>query len=374
MRRVALMLCMFCCCSVIHGASVKLVRVPDDGIQPQVEVDHKGFLHLIYFKGEPMGGDLFYVKRASNDSTFSKPIQVNSIPASIIAGGTVRGAHLALGRNGRVHVAWMSSPVANGGKHEKLPMFYTRLNDAQTGFEPQRNVIQRAYGLDGGGSVAADTLGHVYVSWHAGKDEASRKVWVVRSDDDGKTFAEEVPAWGEETGACGCCGMRAFAEPSGALYVMYRSAKDMVHRDMYVLKSDDYAQTFVGVNVHEWETNRCPMSTAIMASGKANTWAAWESKDQVYLSMIGNLSQIQPVNPGSGEKKNKHPALAQNDAGEVLLAWSIGAGWKKAGTLGYQLFDASGRPLGDPIVGETVPVWSRPAVAALSEGYFVVLY
>lgn len=374
MFRWILIVCGVCFGSTVYGASVQLVRVPDGGIQPQVASDHMGVLHLIYFKGEAMGGDLFYVKQAVDDSSFSDPIQVNSIPSSIIATGTVRGAHLALGRKGRVHVAWMSSPGVNGGKHEKLPMFYTHLNDAKTGFEPQRNVIQHAYGLDGGGSVAADSLGHVYVAWHAGPEEATRKVWVSASADDGETFAVEQPAWGKETGACGCCGMRAFAEPSGALYVMYRSATERVNRDMYVLKSEDYGQTFNGVNAHGWEVQSCPMSTAIMALGKTNTWAAWESKGQVYLSSVGNLSHIQPANPSGEGGKNKHPALAQNKEGNVLLAWSTGAGWKKTGILAYQLFDVFGNALGEPVVGETVPVWSRPAVAARSDGNFVVLY
>ena len=46
-------------------------------------------------------------------------------------------------------------------------MLFTRLNDSGTAFEPERNLIQKAYGLDGGGTLAADDQGHVYVFWHA---------------------------------------------------------------------------------------------------------------------------------------------------------------------------------------------------------------
>ena len=67
------------------------------------------------------------------------------------------------------HVAWMGSnqaePKADGGT--ATPMLYSRLDDAGTCFEPQRNIIQAHPGLDGGGSVAADPLGNVYVTWHA---------------------------------------------------------------------------------------------------------------------------------------------------------------------------------------------------------------
>src|SRR5215475_8851679 len=57
---------------------VTLVRTPDGGIQPQAAVDNQGVVHLIYFKGEPTGGDVFYVHRASGEADFSKPMRVNS--------------------------------------------------------------------------------------------------------------------------------------------------------------------------------------------------------------------------------------------------------------------------------------------------------
>src|SRR5262245_29797482 len=71
---------------------VTLLRVPDKGIQPQVAVDAKGVVHLIYFRGEPGHGDVFYV-RSDDDARFSEPLRVNSQPGSVIAAGSIRGAH-----------------------------------------------------------------------------------------------------------------------------------------------------------------------------------------------------------------------------------------------------------------------------------------
>ena len=42
------------------------------------------------------------------------------------------------------------------------PMLYSRLNNSRTGFEPQRNLMARTFGLDGGGTIAADSAGDVY--------------------------------------------------------------------------------------------------------------------------------------------------------------------------------------------------------------------
>jgi hypothetical protein len=233
---------------------VKLLKSPDGGIQPQAAADEKGTLHLVYFKGEPGSGDLFYVRREAGQGQFSRAIRVNSRPGSAVATGTVRGGQLALGKGGRAHVAWNGS----GKDAESRGMLYARLNDEGTAFEPQRNLMRETSILDGGGTVAADATGNVYVAWHgqkAGDDpqEAERQVWVARSADEGKTFAKEKPAWSEPTGVCACCSTRAFADTKGALYVLYRSATARVNRDIYLLCSTDAGGSFRGALVHRWK-------------------------------------------------------------------------------------------------------------------------
>ena len=73
---------------------VTLMRTPDGGIQPQVALDRKGVLHLIYFKGDPAAGDVFYVRRDPGKRSFSRPLRVNSVPGSAVAIGSVRGSFL----------------------------------------------------------------------------------------------------------------------------------------------------------------------------------------------------------------------------------------------------------------------------------------
>src|SRR5215470_666171 len=85
--------------AVAEGARVAVVRTPNGGIQPQAAVDNRGVVHLIYFKGEADGGDVFYVHRRAGETEFSKPIKVNSQSGSVTAMGTIRGAQLAIGKN-----------------------------------------------------------------------------------------------------------------------------------------------------------------------------------------------------------------------------------------------------------------------------------
>jgi hypothetical protein len=357
---------------------VNLVRTPENGIQPQAAVDPSSNVHLIYFKGEPKAGDVFYVRQIAGATNFSKPLRVNSRPGSVIAIGTIRGAQLALGKNGRVHVAWMGSdqaePVTVAGK-KATPMLYTRMNDAGTAFEPERNVLTYAAGLDGGGSVAADQNGNVYVAWHASppdnkSGEAGRAVFVAESHDDGKTFAPEKQANKARTGACGCCGMKAFTDPSGALYLLYRAATDVTGRDMTLLARAGRAD-FEQVTLAPWKLPTCPMSAASLSASRDATYAAWENQNQVQFANVSSAPR--PISP-SGMGKRKHPSIAVNKRGVVLLVWDENTGWAKGGSLAWQLFEADGKPIGERGRANGLPAWSLASAVALPDDSFVVLY
>ena len=91
---------------------VTVVRTPQGGLQPQVAVDASGAVHLVYLEGDATHGDLFYVRMDAASGRFSAPIQVNTQRHSATATGSMRGAQLAIGRGGRVHVAWPGSDAA----------------------------------------------------------------------------------------------------------------------------------------------------------------------------------------------------------------------------------------------------------------------
>jgi len=311
-------------------------------------------------------------------------LRVNSQPSSAVAMGTIRGAHLAIGRKGRVHVAWNGSMKTARPKNPTMgsPMLYSRLNDAGTAFEPQRNLMTRTSGLDGGGSVAADLQGNVCVLWHgrapgAADGEMGRSVWVARSRDDGATFAPEEPASADATGACGCCGTRAFADSSGAVYMLYRAATAGVERDMTLLVSRDQGKRFERTVLDGWRINQCTMSSESIAEGPKGVVAAWETKGQVYFSHVSPKSAGAPSRtaaPGStGDRK--HPALACNAQGQTILVWTEGTGWQRGGALAWQVFDASGQPTSERgRIDGGVPVWGLATAVARPDGSFLIIH
>ncbi len=361
----------------VFAGRVTLIRTPNGGIQPQAVVDGGGVVHLIYYKGDPGGGDIFYVKRAPGQRDFSAPVRVNSKPASAIALGTIRGAQLAIGRNGRVHVAWNGRPPEKGS-YKEAPMLYTRLNDAGTQFEPERNVIRFAGGLDGGGSIAADNAGNVFVMWHAPKpgdtnEEAGRAVFVARSVDDGKTFTPEKLATQKPTGACGCCGMRAFADAQGNVFALYRGASEMTNRDEILLVSRDHGDDFEPAYEDSWNTGTCPMSSAFLSESKSGVLAAAETHGRVFFVRFDTRTGTVSA-PESPEAKGKHPVVIANPNGEILLAWTEDTGWAKGGAVAWQLYSAEGKPASEHGRVEGVPVWSLAAAYTAPSGDFVIVY
>lgn len=365
--------------AAVAETEIRLLRTPDAGIQPQAVVED-GAVHLIYFKGEPRAGDVYYVRSRTSPVKWSEPIRVNSRPSSVIAMGSVRGAHLAVGKHGRVHVAWMGASDAEPrGPSGAAPMLYTRLNDAGTGFEPQRNVMQHADGLDGGGSVAADGRGAVYVAWHGHGEEDGedhRRVWVARSTDEGATFSSELPASGESLGACGCCGMRAYAGRGGTLYMMYRTAAGGTDRGMRLLVDEDAAGalSFKGARVDHWELSACPMTTTSIRQAGDRVIASWENDEQIYFADISRSMHAAATAAPGAPGGRKHPVAVGNGRGETLLVWTEGTGWNKGGRLAWQVFDSAGDTTAARGVTADVPVWSFPTAFADAGGSFTIIY
>ena len=359
---------------------ITLMRTPDNGIQPQTVVDSRGVLHMIYFKGDPSSGDIEYVYRAPGAKTLSTPIRVNSQPGSAMAIGTVRGPQMAVGRAGRVYVVWLGSAQARPRSQDgSAPVLFSRLHDSGTAFEPQRVAMQSTTEVDGGLSVAADRDGNAYVVCHARGDipgEAHRRVFLARSTDDGQTFAREVPVSPPSLGACGCCGMRAFADARGTVYILYRAAAQNIHRDMTLLVSADHGQTFRASAVASWNFNACPMTTNYLAEDGELVLAAWDTEGRVYFGGFDARSfqlSAAVAAPGKGDNQN-HPAIAANSRGQVLLAWAEDTGWSKGGSLAWQMFDDKGRATGLEGHAPGVPAWGLPAAFADSDGRFMIVY
>ena len=117
------------------------------------------------------------------------------------------------------------------------------------------------------------------------------------------------------------------------------------------------------------------MSTMALVQGPDGVFAAWETDGQIYFagSKAGTTDFTEPqAAPGDGRGR-KHPALAINARGELLLAWTEGTGWQKGGALAWQVFDKNGKPAGAiGWVEGGVPVWGLPTAVATGGGFTII--
>ena len=165
--------------TVTAVASVRVEAVPEGGLQPEVAVGPDGMVHLVYLRGEAGSADVRYTWRRAGQS-WAEAQTVNSRPGSAIAIGSIRGAQVAVGKAGRVHVIWNGSPAPEA---PGSALWYSR-GSSESGFESQRDLLDGMAALDGGASVAGDAKGGVVVVWHANErgeePEENRRVVVLR--------------------------------------------------------------------------------------------------------------------------------------------------------------------------------------------------
>src|SRR5207302_10774825 len=123
----------------------------------------------------------------------------------------------------------------------------------------------------------------------------------------------------------------------------------------------------------------CDMSSQAMAPGpRGAVLAAWENMGRVYWAKLDPKRDDAPAPqaPPGDAKDRKHPAVASDADGRVIVAWAEGTGWEKGGSVAWQVYQADGTSSGTKYSGRArgLPVWSMPAVFARRGGGFVVMY
>jgi hypothetical protein len=361
---------------------VKVVRLPQGASHPQA-VTCRGELHLVYFLGDPGGGDVFYVRSTQPDGVdFSRAVRVNSHPGSASVADPGSGVQLMADRaTGQVDVVW--SGPAGPGRGGDGPVYYARLLPKASSFEPQRNLGAKSGGR---GPAIAAHVSLVCVFWHAPapeKQDGNRMVWLAKSLDGGKTFAKPKTVSPKEISVCPNCPLCATDTNPGMPVVVYRGATDPAHRDTYLLyegfwekprsEAGWFNDKFHNVKLHAWKTSTCPATTAAVLEVHNGYLAAWETEGQIYFSRIpGCTGKFAPpvAAPGKGGRR-KHPALGFNGR-YTALAWIETAG--KECSVCWQLFDHLDQPGLERSEAHGALPGSRPAVVPTQWDRFLVIY
>ena len=109
------------------------------------------------------------------------------------------------------------------------------------------------------------------------------------------------------------------------------------------------------------------MSSASLINTPNGVLAGWEMEKGIGFSTVIDTESVTP----SGIGKRKHPSLAQNASGTILLAWAENSGWEKGGSLAWQRFKDR-KPDGEVQHGGAIPVWSMPAAIAVGDKFYII--
>ena len=277
---------------------MRIVPLPEGALVPDVMMDARGVLHLVY----GLGDSGWYVRSADNGRTFSSPVKVNTIGKVTLTMGE-RGPKLALGKVGpattntrsrvwepSIHVVWADqwSPGV-----QVYPRYSRSLDGGKT-FEPPR-ALASLTGIDGL-TVAADGAGTVVAFFHhvvPGQQldvPQAHRLYLARSTDDGATFRpeERLKLQGMDDLACSMCMMRARFASDANVYLAYRVANDNI-RDFFLLRSPKNENAFVPLRVNEdhWELNTCPMcGPELTGDPTGRMLCAFMSRHHVYWSAL----------------------------------------------------------------------------------------
>jgi hypothetical protein len=130
--------------------------------------------------------------------------------------------------------------------------------------------------------------------------------------------------------------------------------------------------------VDNWHLTTFPMSSVTVTDGQQPR-AAWENSGQVFFADLNRISTgdasdlIRTAAPGATGNR-KHPAIATNARGASILVWTEGTGWKKGGSLAWQVFDRNGKPTAERGAAPDVPVWGLATVVAEADRNFTIVY
>ena len=352
-----------------NDSEITVIRVPGDGIVPDVKVDLNGIVHVVYLKVDSAGntrpspGKVYYTHSLDGGEKFENPIFIANS-----RGDGLRGPRLALGRANRIHVLMPNAE-------------YTRLHDNGKRFEPVRKLQKWSFGADGE-VIAADGKGKVYVLFHAqsvlGVDgkvnksggEKNRRVVLARSINDGLTFSSEIVINTKtpmEVSAC--CGMAVLTDITGKVHLLYRDATNN-RRDMYYTYSSDNGKRFQGniLSQSSWILGICPMTgTSLYGNQKGDLVAGWQTKKQIFLSFLNysNSTSRRRIKATENEQA-EYPVVAVNNQGVALIAW------REKTQIRWQAFDWTGTPQSP--FGINFGGNGRLSVCTLPDGRFLIVY
>ena len=305
--------------------------------QPQVAVDARGSIHVVYGIG-----DLARYRRSDDGGkSFTKPVDLPT--AHDMSLGMRRGPRIAVSDKS-ICVSVIGGKQGKGRDGDLLAM---RSVDGGKNWNGPVQVNDSADSArEGLHAMSVGPNGEMCCVWLDLRN-GSTEVMASVSTDSGDTWSKNVLVYKSPDGSvCECCHPGVAIDSQGRIHVQWRNSLKGA-RDIYVASSIDGGETFgkaSKLGTGSWPLDACPMdggAIAVVAGGKLAS--AWRRDNTVFLSLEGEREERRL---GVGEQ----PWIAATEAGPFVV-WL-----KKRGDASFLLTPGSKSPIevashaADPVI------------------------
>ena len=320
------------------------------------------------------------LRRSRDDgATWSDPVRVNAIPEAIAADGDSR-PKLAFAADGGVLVTW-ARPLPKPYTGE---IRLARSDDGGASFNPPITVHHdRAEITHRFESIAVGKDGRVTVAWIDKRDlegaKATRQayrgaaIYAAQSSDHGRSFGRETKLADH---SCECCRTAVSHDADGAPLVFWRHVFALNERDHALarLTPDGRPEAVQRATFEAWKVDACPHHGPSLAVDEGGTrHAVWfNQKDGVGHVYYGRLQRVGNAIRVDGQRTVGGPRAAHADlnvAGQRLaIVWKEFDGEKTR--LSALLSADGGRSFSPHEVGATEGASDQPRVLARGDRLF----
>jgi hypothetical protein len=248
------------------------------GEQPQITVDTKGLIRLVYGEKDK----IFFATSKDNGKTFNTPQLIGQVSEMHL--GMTRGPQLATSRD--------FSIVTAIDKKGNIHSF--KLNHKSGKWQKIKNVNDvNASALEGLMSISADDQNNFYAVWLDLREGRKNNICFsslrANSEWSKNKFAYKSP----EDHVCECC-KPSVAVKGMNISIMFRNWLKG-SRDLYLINSTDGGKTFSNAEKlgnGTWQLKGCPMDGGGLTIGSQNEIStAWQREGQIFYAQPGKPEQ-----------------------------------------------------------------------------------
>jgi hypothetical protein len=276
--------------------------------QPQLATDGT---RLVLTYGA--GNSVFFAESSDAGKSWSKPVVVSA--QGKLSLGMRRGPRIAMTPEAIV-ISAVAGEKGRGADGDLIA--WRSVNGGRTWSAGRAINAVPAAAREGLHTMAAGGKGMLFAAWLDLRGKGTR-LYGSTSNDGGATWSPNNLVYESPSGSvCECCHPTAAIDAQGRIFVMFRNSMDG-DRDMYMVRSDDGGKTFgaaAKLGAGTWKLNACPMDGGALQVGvDGKPLTIWRREGDVFLSAGPGLEQ----RLGAG----RHPILATTPRGPAL-AWTEG--------------------------------------------------